>query len=138
MANQQQVQRGTQVSKADHRHDSDLYLNDLVSLPIIITDFDAEHSNGNSSEASSAQSNTPSKQTNSETSSVTSSAMEQNWTTGFSDFADEVWKSMTSTMRTKLREAAVEVLKRTDDAKTGDDAEGALWNAWDDDARFLD
>ena len=110
------------------RKDSALYLNDLVSLPIIITDFDAE------TDSTSKKSD---DQTLPQTASSTASeASFQKWTTGFNDFADEMWKSMTAGMRAKLREAAVEVLKRTDDTKSG--AKGEFWGEWDEDARFLD
>jgi len=62
--------------------------------------------------------------------------MQQNWTTGFSDFADEMWAKMTQGMKQKLREACVEVLRKTEEA----DRERAECMSWqyDDDARFLD
>jgi len=59
--------------------------------------------------------------------------MQQNWSTGFSDFADDLWAKMTQGMKQKLREACVEVLKKTDDAEP----EHMEWQ-YDDDARFLD
>lgn len=107
------------------RKDNTLYLNDLVSLPIIITDFDAESESGKKSDQQ-----TPPHCAD----SSASDASLQRWATGFNDFADEMWKSMTASMRAKLREAAVEVLRRTDDTKPG----GELWGDWDEDARFLD
>ena len=62
--------------------------------------------------------------------------MQQNWTTGFSDFADEMWSKMTQGMKQKLREACVEVLRKTEEAE-GTRAEHMSWQ-YDDDARFLD
>jgi len=62
--------------------------------------------------------------------------MQQNWSTGFSDFADELWAKMTQGMKLKLREACVEVLKKTEDAGPGE-TEHMSWQ-YDDDARFLD
>lgn len=132
------------MASAVHQHqkhthaDSALYLNDLVSLPIIITDFDAESISSTTTTDSKKSDNTPSPQTiSSDTSSHAGEAAFQKWSTGFNDFADEMWKSMTATMRSKLRQAAVEVLKRTDDAKSG--AGGEPWGGeWDEDARFLD
>ena len=60
--------------------------------------------------------------------------MQQNWTTGFSDFADEMWAKMTQGMKQKLCEACVEVLRKTEEAEEG---EHMSWQ-YDDDARFLD
>lgn len=113
------------------RIDSALYLNDLVSLPIIITDFDIQGVESKKSDDSS-----PAQTPSSESNTTAGDASVQKWATGFNDFADEVWKSMTAAMRSKLRDAAVEVLKRTDDTKFG--ARGELWGEWDDDARLLD
>lgn len=62
--------------------------------------------------------------------------MQQNWTTGFSDFADEMWAKMTQGMKQKLREACVEVLRKTEEAD-GTGEECMSWQ-YDDDARFLD
>ena len=128
----------TQQQQKHTRADSALYLNDLVSLPIIITDFDAAStsSTGNSGDNNKKSDDTPSPQTSSSDSNPhAGEAAFQKWSTGFNDFADEMWKSMTTAMRSKLREAAVEVLKRTDDTKS----EGELWaGEWDEDARFLD
>lgn len=109
--------------------DTALHLNDLVSLPIIITDFDADTTPSHKK----SDDQTPPSAAN----SAANDAALQKWSTGFNDFADEMWRSMTEAMRSKLREAAVEVLKRTDDVKSG--ARGdELWGQWDEDARFLD
>jgi hypothetical protein len=134
-----------------------VFINDFVGLPIIISDFDALPSSSNSTSNnpnltdrldSSAQSPPPAtdRQTSTSSSSAislaystssTASALQQNWTTGFSDFADELWAKMTQGMKEKLREACVEVLRKTED----EPAEGRVglgsWQ-YDDDARFLD
>ena len=65
--------------------------------------------------------------------------MQQNWTTGFSDFADEMWAKMTQGMKQKLREACVEVLRKTEEEEAeGSRAECVSSWQYDDDARFLD
>ena len=112
---------------------SKLFLNDLVSLPIIISDYDAIEAN--KSQTSPLVETTENSKANSEASDTASSyASSQSWTTGFTDFADEIWKRMTSGMKLKLREACVEVLRRTDDAS---EDEKIRWQ-YDNDARFLD
>lgn len=121
----------TQQQLNPERHDSTaaLYLNDLVSLPIIITDFDAE-----------TITSTPDDDKKGDEQTRSGSASMQKWVTGFNDFADEMWRSMSDAMRAKLREAAVEVLKRTDDTRSGagSGGGGGLLGEWDEDARFLD
>jgi hypothetical protein len=130
-----------------------IFINDFVGLPIIISDFDALTSNPNNSASeaptspastSTAQPPPPTDRQSSTSSSSalslayllssTSSALHQNWATGFSDFADELWAKMTQGMKEKLREACVEVLRKTEDAP----AEGMGAWQYDDDARFLD
>ncbi|KAK3068700.1 hypothetical protein LTR53_013508 [Teratosphaeriaceae sp. CCFEE 6253] len=68
-------------------------------------------------------------------------------TTGFADVADALWSRMTGVMRERLREACVEVLRRTEDeedGRGGDGEKGGLafgeerWGEWDEDARLLD
>jgi hypothetical protein len=95
-----------------------ILINDFVGLPIIISDFDALPSNNDTSSPFSSQ---PAQQLPTPTSGQLStapsisqaysnntvSAMQQNWTTGFSDFADEMWAKMTQGMKQKLREACV-------------------------------
>lgn len=124
-----------------------ILINDFVGLPIIISDFDALPDNNNSN-TSSQPSQPPTPTTNSQSSTIsqaysnnTVSAMQQNWTTGFSDFADEMWAKMTQGMKQKLREACVEVLRKTEEEE--EEAEGSraeCVSSWqyDDDARFLD
>jgi hypothetical protein len=114
---------------------------DFVGLPIIISDYDAlttpaPRSNSSTDTAqpsSSGQSTSSSTAVNQAYSSGTASALQQNWSTGFSDFADDLWAKMTQGMKQKLREACVEVLKKTEEAEP----EHMSWQ-YDDDARFLD
>lgn len=49
----------------------------------------------------------------------------------FADFANDLWSRMATATKVKLRDACLEVLRRTDDR------EGLRWQC-DDDARFLD
>ena len=107
-----------------------LVLNEFVSLPIIITDYDAINEKRRR-ESGSAQSDQTSP---TQTPVSPSNATQQRWPTGFSDFADDMWSRMTIGMKLKLREACVEVLKRTEKAKEDD---SMAWE-YDDDARFLD
>jgi hypothetical protein len=126
-----------------------ILINDFVGLPIIISDFDdlPQNNISNASSSQPAQPPTPTSTHESSTASVISqaysttgtvSAMQQNWTTGFSDFADEMWAKMTKGMKQKLREACVEVLRKTEEADGEQErAECMSWQ-YDDDARFLD
>lgn len=121
--------------------ESALSLNDLVCLPIIITDFDAEGTTTSGSDKKTDETGaTPPQAASSDTNCRAGEVTFRKWSTGFNGFADEIWKSMTATMRSKLREAAVEVLKRTDDTKSGagGSLDEGLWGRWDEDARFLD
>lgn len=124
-----------------------ILINDFVGLPIIISDFDALPNSDNENNTSSQPAQGPPTPTSGHPSTAastshaysttsTASAMQQNWTTGFSDFADEMWAKMTQGMKQKLREACVEVLKKTEEAD-GTEAECMSWQ-YDDDARFLD
>jgi hypothetical protein len=112
---------------------------DFVGLPIIISDYDALTTPAPSSNSSIETAQSSSQSTSSSTavslaySNGTASAMQQNWSTGFSDFADDLWAKMTQGMKQKLREACVEVLRKTEDAEP----EHMSWQ-YDDDARFLD
>jgi hypothetical protein len=121
-----------------------ILINDFVGLPIIISDFDALP-NTNNNTSSQQQTQPPTTPTSGQSSTARSinqpystsgtvSAMQQNWTTGFSDFADEMWAKMTQGMKQKLREACVEVLRKTE----GPEEEEQLSWQYDDDARFLD
>lgn len=124
-----------------------ILINDFVGLPIIISDFDALPNSNNNASSPPTQPSTPT--TNSQLSTATAisqthsnntvSAMQQNWTTGFSDFADEMWAKMTQGMKQKLREACVEVLRKTEEEEVeGSRAECVSSWQYDDDARFLD
>ena len=101
------------------------------NLPIIISDYDdtlaAKDTTVRQNPSKTDSNTTPA----SSASSTTNSPVQQNVALGFADFADELWSRMTHGMKSKLREACVEVLKRTEDA---DEAE----NIWDEDARLLD
>lgn len=112
---------------------------DFIGLPIIISDYDAlTQSNNTSPSQSHPASPQHDRQTSTSSASTTvSSAVsytsQQNWSTGFADFTDELWAKMTKSMKTKIREACVEVLKKTEDQET----EEMSWR-YDEDARFLD
>ncbi|KAI7277888.1 hypothetical protein KC345_g6345 [Hortaea werneckii] len=120
--------------------------NDFVSLPIIVSDYDAlvdskPHSKAKPTlprvdvQSSSTSSPSPSPASNPSPSDKSSSiASQQNWSTGFNDFVDSLWSHMTNGMKSKLREACVEVLRRTEDPSE----EEKLWGVWDEDARMLD
>ncbi|KAI7310959.1 hypothetical protein KC315_g12452 [Hortaea werneckii] len=119
--------------------------NDFVSLPIIVSDYDAlvdskppattkpsrpqidVQSNLTSSSSSPSLDPSPSDK-------GSTFAHQQNWSTGFNDFVDSLWSHMTNGMKSKLREVCVEVLRRTEDPSE----EEKLWGIWDEDARMLD
>lgn len=123
--------------------------NDFVSLPIIVSDYDALI---DSKPASTKKPSRPRVDVQSNLTSLSSSpspspsldpspsnkdnslASQQNWSTGFNDFVDSLWSHMTNGMKSKLREACVEVLRRTEDPND----EEKLWGVWDEDARMLD
>jgi len=115
---------------------------DFVGLPIIISDYDALTAPAPSSSSSidttqpssSGQSTSTSTTVSLAYSSGTASALQQNWSTGFSEFADDLWAKMTQGMKQKLRGACVEVLKKTEEAEP---EHMSSWQ-YDDDARFLD
>ncbi|KAK5126914.1 hypothetical protein LTR85_008272 [Meristemomyces frigidus] len=116
--------------------------NEFVNLPIIITDYDAiftapsTPATATSSTYSEAHSGPDDSAPASSACSTTSSPIHQNAKTGFTDFADELWNRMTFGMKQKLREACVEVLRRTDDPSE-EEKVGLGWG-YDEDARFLD
>lgn len=111
-------------------------INDFVGLPIIVSDYDALTSNpASNSNLAHAEPSAPPTTRQPSTPSITSSTTtQQNWSTGFSDFADELWARMTQGMKQKLRDACVEVLRKTEEAES---TEQMSWQ-YDDDARFLD
>lgn len=108
---------------------STVLLNDFISPPIIISDYDKIVANERTASAPGAT--TSSTSASSDTSS--DSTPNTRWSTGFSDFADELWSRMTGSMRAKLREACVEVLKRTDVPDPQ-----SCWGEEDDNTRLLD
>ena len=103
-----------------------------LPLPIIISDWDAAQAQATSTVSADTK-HIPSS-SGSITTTATSSPIERNWNTGFSDFADDLWRSMTASMKQKLRDACVEVLRKTEDTEK----DGRMSWEYDDDARFLD
>ena len=101
------------------------------NLPIIISDYDDKSATKTTLSSQQPSETKSSNALTSSASSTTNSPLQQNVALGFADFADELWSRMTHGMKSKLREACVELLKRTEDA---DEAE----NIWDEDARLLD
>lgn len=111
---------------------------DFIGLPIIISDYDALTSNNSTGPSPTSSPQQHDRQASTSSTSTTASsaasyASQQNWSTGFSDFADDLWAKMTTSMKKKLRGACVEVLKKTEDVEP----EGMSWQ-YDEDARFLD
>ena len=111
-----------------------VFLNDLVSLPIIISDYDAVTANKRRSSGANTEGSVSRDSSVAASDTASSIRPKQKWTTGFSDFTDELWSRLTAGMKQKLREAAVEVLKRTDDPSE----EAMIGSGYDDDARLLD
>ena len=112
----------------------DFTMNEFVCLPIIITDY----SEPTPEERRSSNTDTTTQTiTNTTQSTETQQHQHQQWTTGFTAFTDEMWSRMKGDVKQRLREACVEVLKRTDDAPAVSEAEKMAWR-YDDDARFLD
>lgn len=116
----------------------DILSKDYIGLPIIISNYDslAMQPAGNVASRTTDQNSATSKSTT-ECSLTRSIERESNesaeeWTTTFTDFADAIWETMTSGMKQKLREVCVEVLHRTEDAKSVME-----WES-DDDARYLE
>ena len=105
-----------------------IILNDFVTLPIIISDYDAAAEDEQ-------QSSRPSTSNSSTTSPSSDASGTPQWATGFNVFTDKLWEKMTLEVKEKLRQACVEVLKRTDAAE--DSRTKVSWQ-YDDDARFLD
>lgn len=117
-------------TEMENTKDSTIFLNDCVYLPIIISDYDAERRESTST----IQTETPTSIVEARSNS-TLQTEKPKWTTGFSEVADELWNRMNRGMKQKLRDACVEVLKRTDEPvkEVGD-----RWGAYDDNTRLLD
>jgi hypothetical protein len=115
--------------------DTTLLLNDFVSLPIIISDYDATVANERRESGSISKESITAADSTTTSESNSSAAPKAKWNTGFSEFADDLWSRMTGGMKQKLREACIEVLKRTDDAK---EQHGDRWDDHDDNAKLLD
>ncbi|KAK3690803.1 hypothetical protein LTR37_018977 [Vermiconidia calcicola] len=119
----------------DNSQSSTLVLNTLVSLPIIISDYDADLAEARRASGASIAPGESSPAMSPATSGTTSSPSSPSQAdTGFTSFTDELWSRMTTNMKHKLREACVEMLKRTDESGQ----EEKMSRRYDDDARFLD
>lgn len=142
----------------------DKHSNDFLSLPILISDYDALFALAPCPSASTSTT-TSSSPTNPSTTTAPSSGPQPSkatpsieeafadtaarWTTGFATFTDALFSRMTQGAKSKLREACVEVLRRTEDADDDDDEGEQGCGVWgretgewgrgvDGDARFLD
>ena len=115
----------------DATKDSTIFLNDCVYLPIIISDYDAERRESSSTAQTKGENSAESPSSDS-----IPQTEKAKWTTGFSEVADELWNRMNRRMKQKLREACVEVLKRTDEPLMSEVAD--RWGGYDDNTRLLD
>src|ERR1700761_9325197 len=122
-------------TKSMDKEDSTLLLNDFVSLPIIITDYDATVANKRHASTSTTDTSIGAEEPGASSDASSESAAKPKWNTGFSEFAEELWHRMAGGMKAKLREACVEVLKRTDDSRP---ESSNRWGDHDDNARLLD
>ncbi|CAK3997589.1 Hypothetical predicted protein [Lecanosticta acicola] len=110
--------------------------NDFTSLPIIISDYDAiaetrkhiqlptagiERSHNAASPTTSSSSNTDRDK-------------DADKQTGFSESVEEIWARISDATKRKIREAAIEVLRRTEQSRIDE----KMAFQYDDDARFLD
>jgi len=113
--------------------DNTLVVFDFGSLPIIISDWDNIEENKSPTITSASNDKcTRRKDSIASDDSAVSTDLRPRWTTGFGGYVDDLWSRMTDNMKRKIRDAAVEVLRKTD----GDDE--AVFGQFDDDARFLD
>ena len=126
--------RNQSTNNPNNHINSTILLNDFVSLPIIISDYDAMNENMTGARAPDAKENLSRESSIAPSDAASSIYSQQKWSTGFSEFADDLWSHMTTGMRQKLREACVEVLKRTE----GLSEDGRKDWEFDDDARLLD
>jgi len=110
-------------------------LNDFVSLPIIISDWDAQSTDSESSTSvPSSTAQTKRRDSSQSFRNPLSFSARTRWSTGFGYYIDDIFGRMTEGMKQKVREACVEVLRRTD-ARV--DNEAAFGAAFDEDARLL-
>ena len=100
----------------------DILSKDFVSLPIIVTDWDAMND---------AKSHVQSPVREIERSRTTSKIAHEPEKPALNESFEEIWGRISSTTKAKIREAAMEVLRRTDTSEK-------LSFQYDDDARFLD
>lgn len=106
----------------------DILSKDFVSLPIIITDWDAlmeakSHIQTPTEEI--ARSHTISQMAKASKQEVDKPA--------FKESAEQIWSRISDSTKSKIREAALEVLRRTDECQNE-----KMTFQYDDDARFLD
>lgn len=111
-------------------------MNDFIGLPIIIISPSSTETSEIAAEQERSQQRQLSTSSTYTAASSSSSTLKPKWNTDFSDFADGVWARMTQSMKKKLRDAAVEVLKQTDD--NGEEGVEKMTWMYDDDAKFLD
>lgn len=105
---------------------------DFISLPIVICDYDAiceskkivrvptaeiERSRSNASNGSRDDSKEPEK------------------LAGFTESVEDIWNRISDATKQKIREACMEVLRRTEQSRSDDQMTSFQY---DDDARFLD
>ncbi|KAK4507855.1 hypothetical protein PRZ48_001590 [Zasmidium cellare] len=106
----------------------DILSKDFVSLPIIITDWDAiaaAKSHIIAPKEEIARSLTVSR--------MATASQQEPARPAFKESAEEIWNRISDTTKSKLREAALEVLRRTDECQNE-----KMTFQYDDDARFLD
>lgn len=101
---------------------------DFTSLPIIITDWDAM-----TKAKSQIRSPTAEIERLHTASRMTTSNKQEPGKPGFNDSVEEIWNRISDTTKSELREAALEVLRRTDECQNE-----KLTFQYDDDARLLD
>lgn len=106
----------------------DTLAKDFISLPIIITDWDALTAAKSHIRAPTAEierSHTISR--------MATSSKEEPGKPAFNESVEEIWNRISDTTKSKIREAALEVLRRTDECQST-----KMSFHYDDDAHFLD
>lgn len=107
----------------------DILSKDFVSLPIIITDWDAvteAKSHIQTPTAEIAKSHMISQM-------ARASSMQEVDKPAFKESAEQIWNRILDSTKSKIREAALEVLRRTDEGQNEN-----MTFQYDDDARFLE
>lgn len=106
----------------------DILAKDFVSLPIIITDWDTiteAKSHIKTPKEEIARSHTVSR--------MATGSKQEPGLPAFKESTEEIWNRISDTTKSKIREAALEVLRRTDECQNE-----KMTFQYDDDARFLD